>query len=112
MASENDLRQARAAKSEALRAAGTAPFPNTFLPTKEEREGRKAVVALALGSDEERAKLPEEGELTGDEETFALYGRVMAKRGPFLVIRTPDGDAQTLVRKDKLPESEDRKSVV
>lgn len=106
MASENDLRQARAAKSEALIAAGTAPFPNGFRPSDEEREGRKTVVALAIGSDEERAKLPEEGELTGEETTYSLYGRVVAKRGPFLVIRTPYGDAQSLVRKDKLPEND------
>ncbi|MEM1413670.1 MAG: lysine--tRNA ligase, partial [Myxococcota bacterium] len=54
----------------------------------------------------ERGALPEESELAGDETPYPLYGRVVAKRGPFLVLRTPHGDAQALVRKDALPEDQ------
>ncbi len=106
MANEQELRQARAQKGEALREAGTTPFPNTFRPTDEEREARASLVALALADDEARASLPEENDLTGEEQLLPLYGRVMAKRGPFLVLQTPHGQAQALVRKDKLPEQE------
>ena len=50
------------------------------------------------------AKLPLEDELTDDTPHVPLFGRVVAKRGPFLVIRTPHGDAQSLVRPDSLSE--------
>ncbi|MEM6959200.1 MAG: lysine--tRNA ligase, partial [Myxococcota bacterium] len=106
MASEDELRAARAAKGEALREAGRAPFPNDFRPSDEERAQRKRLVDIAIGPDEGRADLPEEADLSDDSAESILYGRVMAKRGPFLVIRTPHGDAQALVRKDKLAEGE------
>ena len=48
--------------------------------------------------------LPLEEELAPDAPQVHLFGRVMAKRGPFLVIRTPYGDAQALVRKEVLEE--------
>ncbi|HEX2678938.1 MAG TPA: lysine--tRNA ligase, partial [Polyangiales bacterium] len=44
-----------------------------------------------------------EGELAADAEHYPLYGRVIAKRGPFLVIQTPYGSAQALVRPENLP---------
>ena len=41
-----------------------------------------------------------------DAEEYPLYGRVVAKRGPFLVIQTPHGQAQALVRPDALDAAE------
>ncbi len=103
MATEDEMRKTRLAKAERLRAFGTQPYPND-LRADEEMEAKRRQLA-ELARDETRCtELPTEDELTGDEERFALYGRVMTKRGPFLVIRTPHGDVQALVRKDKLPE--------
>lgn len=105
MASEDDLRAARLGKSETLVAHGSRPWPND-LRVSEEVE-RKRAALLALAEDEAAvAALPEEDALTGDEPHEQLYGRVMAKRGPFLVLRTPYGTAQALVRKDTLSEDE------
>lgn len=107
MASEDDLREARLKKIQALEAAGSRGFPNQFRPTEEMRLKRIEIVRLASAEDDSaRAHLPDETDLTGDEERVTLYGRVMGKRGPFLVIRTPNGDAQALVRKDKLAEAQ------
>ena len=100
MASEEDLIRARRAKFEKLEAAGTRAFPNTFRADEASRQA-----ALAVCNDEAlRAALPPEPELSGSEPSYTLFGRVIAKRGPFLVLRTPYGDMQTLVRKDRLSE--------
>ena len=105
MASEDELKAARKAKGEALREFGAAPFPNDFRASDDDEAERREVVALA--SDKERREaLPDEADLDEDAKHYALYGRVMAKRGPFLVIRTPYGDAQALVRKDVIDELE------
>jgi len=102
VASEEDLIRARRAKFEKLEQAGTHAFPNTFSGDLAAREE-----ALTVAGDEaRRATLPSETELKGDEPTLALFGRVIAKRGPFVVVRTPHGDMQALVRKDKLSEPE------
>lgn len=102
MASEEELIRARRAKFAKLEQAGTRAFPNTFRPDPASRQR-----ALAIASDEEaRAALPVEAELKGDEPLFSLYGRVVARRGPFVVLRTPHGDMQALVRKDRLSEPE------
>ena len=97
MASEEDLIQARRAKIAELRAAGSAAFPNEMRVDDAREADRREVVAL-LGDKDRRATLPEEAALNGTEPKRNLYGRVMAKRGPFVVIRTPYGDAQALVR--------------
>ena len=103
MATEQELEQARRANAAKLRAA----FPNGFRPTDAERAKRAEVVRIANDA-EAKAQLPQEDQLTGDEPTYPLYGRVMAKRGPFLVIQTPHGRAQAyLPRKGaELPEDE------
>ncbi len=102
MASEEDLIRARRAKFEKLEAAGTRAFPNTFRADEDSRRE-----ALAVANDEtRRASLPPEPELTGNEIIYTLFGRVIAKRGPFLVLRTPYGDMQALVRKDRLSETQ------
>ncbi|MGE0785201.1 MAG: lysine--tRNA ligase [Sandaracinaceae bacterium] len=96
MATEDELLEARRTNAAALRAAGRAPYPNDFRATDEDRASRAKVVAIA--ADEARRKsLPQEDQLTGDEPFEALYGRVVAKRGPFLVIQTPDGRAQAYI---------------
>lgn len=101
MASEEELIRARRAKFEKLEQAGTRAFPNAF---KGDDDSRRR--ALATACDEEaRVQLPSEAELSGSEPAEALFGRVIAKRGPFVVIRTPYGDMQALVRKDRLSEA-------
>jgi lysyl-tRNA synthetase class 2 len=102
VASEEELIRARRAKFEKLEQAGTRPYPNTFRADELSRRE-----ALAVANDEaRRAGLPTEADLKGDEPGFALFGRVVAKRGPFVVVRTPYGDMQALVRKDRLTERE------
>jgi lysyl-tRNA synthetase class 2 len=99
VASEEELIRARRAKFEKLEQAGTQAFPNTFAG---DEDSRKAALAMAGSDEATRAGLPAEAELKGDEPSYQLFGRVIAKRGPFVVVRTPYGDMQALVRKDKL----------
>lgn len=105
MATEDELRQTRLNKAELLRELGVLPYPNSFRTTQELEDKRRQVVGLAA-DEEARAALPLEEELTNDAPHLPLFGRVVAKRGPFLVIRTPHGDAQALVRPDSLPEAD------
>lgn len=102
MASEEELVAARRRHIEALVQAGAQPYPNDF---QAEEASRREVVAIA-NDEVRRAALPGEGEMPGDAKRYCLYGRVMAKRGPFIVIATPYGSAQALVRADVLPEDE------
>ncbi|HMO10739.1 MAG TPA: hypothetical protein PKB06_04380 [Actinotalea sp.] len=92
MATEQELEEARRANAAALRAA----FPNDFRPSEAARAAREEVVRIAHDP-EAKAQLPQEEQLVGDEPRRPLYGRVMAKRGPFLVIQTPHGRAQAYV---------------
>jgi len=102
MASEDELIAARRRHAESLRDAGASPYPNDFRP---DEARRKRVVALA-NDEAARSALPSEDTLPPDAERFPLYGRVTAKRGPFLVIQTPYGSAQALVRPEMLPPEE------
>ncbi len=101
MATEEELKAARLEKAKRL-SEYTQPYPNGFRATHAIEEKRKHVVRLA-GTPADCEHLPQEDELASDAERFPIYGRVVAKRGPFVVIRTPYGDAQALVRKDVLP---------
>jgi lysyl-tRNA synthetase class 2 len=102
VASEEELIIARRKHAAALSAAGSSAFPNGF--TGDDRLRREVV---AIANDATRcATLPGENELPSDAPVYPLYGRVMAKRGPFLVIQTPHGSAQTLVRPDNLAPAE------
>ncbi|MEZ4326443.1 MAG: lysine--tRNA ligase [Polyangiales bacterium] len=106
MATEDDLIQARKTKADTLSTFGSAPYPNTFRVTPEMEAERRHVVDLANDLESgAREALPLEEDLAPDAPELHLFGRVMAKRGPFLVIRTPYGDAQALVRKDVLDEA-------
>jgi len=99
VASEEELIAARRRHIERLQEAGAQAYPNDF---KADEDARRKVLAIA--SDEAaRAQLPGEGELPAGAEHYPLYGRVTAKRGPFLVIQTPYGSAQALVRAEDLP---------
>jgi len=105
VATEDELRQTRLNKAERLRELGVLPYPNTWRTNPELEDKRRRLVLLA--ADEEAcAKLPLEDELTEETPHVPLFGRVVAKRGPFLVIRTPHGDAQTLVRPDSLSDGD------
>jgi lysyl-tRNA synthetase class 2 len=102
VASEEELIAARRKHVERLQEAGTPPYPNDF---RGDDAKRRALVEIA-NDEARRAALPGEGEANADVEHFPLYGRVMAKRGPFLVIQTPHGSAQALVRPEDLPAAE------
>ncbi|MCB9591198.1 MAG: lysine--tRNA ligase [Sandaracinaceae bacterium] len=92
MATEQELEQARRANAAKIHAA----FPNDFRPSDEDRRKRAQIVRVA-NDDAAKAALPQEDALTGSEPVLPLYGRVMAKRGPFLVIQTPEGRAQAFL---------------
>jgi lysyl-tRNA synthetase, class II len=103
VATEDELRQTRLSKAERLTELGVLPYPNTWRTNPDLEDKRRRLVLLA--ADEEAcATLPHEDELTDDAPQVPLFGRVIAKRGPFLVIRTPHGDAQALVRPERLRE--------
>ncbi len=98
MTTEDDLIAARRKHITALEEAGSRAFPNNFGP---DDALRRDVVDIA--NDPERcASLPLEAEIQKDAPAYELYGRVIAKRGPFLVIGTPHGSAQALVRPESL----------
>ncbi|MEM6962331.1 MAG: lysine--tRNA ligase [Myxococcota bacterium] len=105
VASEEELRTTRLAKAQKLRELGLHAWPNDVLEcTPEVEQARKAFVELAQDH-ERRRSLPVHPD-KGPQIT--LYGRVIAKRGPFLVFRTPYGDAQALVIKGELTEAEQK----
>ena len=112
MATEEQLIEARRKHADELAAGGTLPYPNTFRANVETEESRHAYVALSKDEDA-RARLPTEDQIVAAAATdgapaqrFWLYGRVHAKRGPFIVVRTPYGDAQALVRPENLCDAE------
>jgi lysyl-tRNA synthetase, class II len=100
VATEDELIEARRAKAQTLKDAGTPPWPNDFRIDWEAERKRRAFVRLAL-DERARAALPSEEGASGEADTL-IYGRVVAKRGPFVVLRTPYGDAQALVRPELL----------
>ena len=114
MATEQELEQARRAHAQTLSRA----YPNDFRPDEATRQRRIEAIAYCnddaiKGAPEEgetiegrdgafvitdrRRRLPQDDELTGEEPHYPLYGRVVAKRGPFIVIQTPHGRAQGFV---------------
>jgi lysyl-tRNA synthetase class 2 len=133
VATEEELEQARRKHAEALQTAGARAYPNDFRPREADRarreelarlandarlkvapaEGehivdRKGSVVVVEKDGARRERFPQDGELTGAEPIFPLYGRVTAKRGPFLVIQTPHGSVQAYLpnKGDDLSEAE------
>ncbi len=98
MAKSDDLTEARRQHAGKLEEAGTLPYTNRF---ESDDNARRAAFDV-LHDAAKREALPPESELPPDAPSYPLYGRVIAKRGPFLVLRTRHGDMQTLVRKDVL----------
>ncbi len=90
--SENKLVAERRAKLAGLREAGNA-FPNDF-----RRDALAAELQDELG---ERDK----AELESLDRQVAVAGRIMAKRGPFLVLQDVSGRIQLYVDKKNLPEA-------
>ncbi len=114
MATEDELIASRRAHVVLLEQLGTRAFPNDFrasLPAGADAEGgdrersRARLFARieAARSGDEAASPPDEASLAGSEEEHWLFGRVVGRRGPFIVIRTPLGDAQALVRSRPQP---------
>ncbi|MBN8613317.1 MAG: lysine--tRNA ligase [Deltaproteobacteria bacterium] len=115
MATEDELIASRRAHAAELVPLGTQAYPNDFrvsLPAGDDdalgdREASRTRlfgrIARAKASESSLTTLPDEAGLVGDEEVHWLYGRVVGRRGPFLVIRTPHGDAQALVRNKPQP---------
>ena len=103
MATEDDLIAARLAHAAKLQTTGSVAYPSGFRANEQDR---RHVVELANASANQRQELPGETELRAAAKHYDLYGRVMAKRGPFLVVQTPYGSAQALVRPGDLPDDE------
>jgi len=115
MATEDELIASRRAHVAELARLGTQAYPNDFrasAPAGEDdalgdRESSRARlfqrIAHAKASEGSLLSLPDEAALAGDEEEHWLFGRVVGRRGPFLVIRTPLGDSQALVRNKPQP---------
>jgi lysyl-tRNA synthetase class 2 len=115
MATEDELIASRRAHVAELARLGTQAYPNDFRAGDPagaddvlgDREASRARlfqrIAHAKASEGSLLGLPDEAALAGDEEEHWLFGRVVGRRGPFLVIRTPLGDAQALVRSKPQP---------
>ncbi|MCB9708347.1 MAG: lysine--tRNA ligase [Myxococcales bacterium] len=102
MAKADDLIASRRQHVEGLLRTGTMGYPNRFASNDEARARAFDMISTpAL-----LARLPSEADLPSDALSYPMYGRVVAKRGPFLVLRTRHGDMQALVRKDGLSEDE------
>ncbi|MBA2778180.1 lysine--tRNA ligase [Billgrantia kenyensis] len=89
-----------AARRELAAATGGSAFPNDF-----RRDSLAADLIAELGE-------KDKGELEALDRPAAVAGRIMRKRGPFLVIQDPSGTIQLYVDKKGLPEAvlEDIKS--
>ena len=109
MTSEAELQENRVRRGEALREHGASPFPSVSYYEREQQQRDELLLEV---QDEAFVKaLPHEADLSeadlqAPERQRPLFGRLVAKRGPFLVLRTPKGDAQALVRPDALNEAE------
>jgi lysyl-tRNA synthetase class 2 len=91
-AEENKLVAERRAKLDKAREKGNA-FPNSFRRTAHASELQNQY------GEAEKQELEEKGEV------FSVAGRIMAMRGPFIVIQEVSGRIQAYVDKKKLPEA-------
>jgi len=99
VATEDELKRARAAHAKNEFGDDRAAwYPNWLRVTPEIEAARKGLMASVTSESFEG--WASEEELTANAELFAIYGRVMAKRGPFLVIQTPYGRIQVYFAKE------------
>jgi lysyl-tRNA synthetase class 2 len=100
MATEDELIGAREAHAKnELGDDRTAWFPNWLRPTPESEALRAELVRDA--NDPARvAEFKTEEELDDHDPLYPLWGRVVSKRGPFVVIQTPYGRAQAYFSKE------------
>ncbi len=103
MSTEPELIAARQARQATLLAAGIEPFPVSSV-TAADQAARDALTALSKNSSA-IAALPEEAGIVEGGELSSLFGRLLGKRGPFLIVRTPAGDLQALARSEQLSET-------
>ena len=96
---DNKLIAKRREKLAQLRAAGN-PFPNTF------RRTHLAADVLAEFDALERAELDDRA------ASVAVAGRVVALRGPFVVVQDMTGRLQLYVNRRSLPEHQSRQAPV
>lgn len=101
VATEQELKAIRAAQARRFEEHGASAFPAWSASEELERNRRDFV--LTAQDPQRCAELPLESDIQPNAPVVLLYGRVMARRGPFLVLRTSHGDAQALLRSDHLP---------
>jgi lysyl-tRNA synthetase class 2 len=100
VATEEELREARSEHALTEFGENRAKwFPNWLRATPEMEEKRARFVREASTPEHVLGWKPE-ADLDGHEEVVPLYGRVVAKRGPFVVVQTPHGRAQAYFSKD------------
>ena len=100
MATEEELREARKANArDALGETSTAWFPNWLRPSPQQ-EARRARFVRDANDPATVAGWPGEEGVDDSGPPVPLYGRLMAMRGPFLVIQTPHGRAQAYFPKE------------
>lgn len=104
MATEDELQTARRDHAVRQTELGFKAYPACWI-TDEELSSRRAFFRRVADADA-LANLPGEAEVGDADRVYTLVGRVVAKRGPFVVLRTPLGDAQALVRPEALSEAE------
>ena len=101
VASEEELiARAQAARREAAGSRRSTPYPSGILARDEAK--RREVRRDRQRRGAARA-LPGEGEPAAAASTIRCMAACIAKRGPFLVMQTPYGSAQALVRPENLP---------
>ncbi len=103
MSTESELIAARQARQATLLAAGVEAFPVSPV-TEADQSTRDALVAAAQDA-AAVAALPEESDLVESGPLQALFGRLLGKRGPFYIVRTPGADVQALARPERLSEA-------
>ena len=101
MATEDELRAAREAHARTdLGEERSKWFPNQLRPAPAQEALRRTIVLEAEDGGVAAEEWKPEDELAEDAPRFPLYGRVTAKRGPFLKIQTPYGSCQAYFSKE------------
>ncbi len=98
MASEEDLIEARRANARAELGDDRAGWYPNWLRVRDDDQARRSL--LHDVAHEPVAAWKHEADIREDDPLHPVYGRVIAKRGPFLVLQTPYGAVQTYFSKD------------